>query len=101
MSIFKKQISYKDLYETEKNNRKMYEQRYREIEKQYQDLQKNKGIGKMRNDLMKAKDVIYDLKVQVAQLKLDIEDLRGFYEQEKAAKEYLKRERDNNGKQEE
>lgn len=98
MSIFKKQISYKDLYETEKNNRKMYEQRYREIEKKYQDLQKNKGIGKMRNDLMKLKDTNYELKAQVAQLKIDVEDLRGFLEQETAAKEYLKKERDNYGK---
>ena len=98
MSIFKKQITYKELYETERNNRQMYEKRYREIEKQYQDLQKNKGIGKMRNDLMRLKDNNYELKVQVAQLKLDIEDLRGFLAQETQAKEYLKKERDNYGK---
>ena len=47
---------------------------------------------------MKSKDIIYDLKAQVAQLKFDVEDIRGFYEQEKAAKEYLKKERDNYGK---
>ena len=98
MGIFKKQITYKELYETEKNNRQMYEKRYREIEKQYQDLQRNKGIGKMRNDLMRLKDNNYELKVQVAQLKLDIEDLRGFLQQETQAKEYLKKERDNYGK---
>ena len=98
MSIFKKQISYKELYETERNNRKMYEQRYREIEQKYRDLQKSKGIGDMRKELMKLKDANYDLKAQIAQLKFDLEDLRGFYNQEKAAKEYLKKERDTYGK---
>ena len=98
MSIFKKSMSYRELYETERNNRKMYEQRYREIEQQYRDLQKNKGIGKLKTELMKLKDANYELKAQVAQLKFDIEDLRGFYNQEKAAKEYLKKERDNYGK---
>lgn len=95
MAIFK---NYKKLYETELSNRKMYEKRYREKEKQYIDLQKNKGIGELKKQLMKSKDIIYDLKAQVAQLKFDVEDLRGFYEQEKAAKEYLKKERDNYGK---
>ena len=95
MELFK---NYKKLYETELNNRKMYEKRYREKEKQYIDLQKNKGIGELKKQLMKSKDIIYDLKAQVAQLKFDVEDLRGFYEQEKAAKEYLKKERDNYGK---
>ena len=95
MELFK---NYKKLYETELNNRKMYEKRYRKKEKQYIDLQKNKGIGELKKQLMKSKDIIYDLKEQVAQLKFDVEDLRGFYEQEKAAKEYLKKERDNYGK---
>ena len=98
MGLFKKQISYKDLYETELNNRKMYEKRYREIEKQYQDLQRNKGIGNLKKELMRLKDDNYDLKAQVAQLKFDLEDLRGFYNQEKQAKEYLKKERENYGK---
>ena len=98
MSLFKKSINYKELYETEKHNRQMYEKRYREKEKQYQDLQRNKGVGKMRNEIMKLKDTNYELKVQVAQLKLDIEDLRGFLQQETMAKEYLKKERDNYGK---
>ena len=98
MGIFKKQISYKDLYETELNNRKMYEKRYREVEQKYRDLQKNKGIGEMRKELMRLKDIEYELKAQVAQLKFDLEDIKGFYQQEKTAKEYLKKERDNNGK---
>lgn len=98
MSIFKKSINYKDLYETEKHNRQMYEKRYRDIEKQYQELQRNKGIGTMRKELMKLKDANYELKATVAQLKFDLEDLRGFYNQEKQAKEYLKKERDNYGK---
>lgn len=98
MGLFKKKISYKDLYETEKHNRQMYEKRYREIEKQYRDLQQSKGIGEMRKQLSKAKDTIYDLKATVAQLKFDIEDLKGFLNQETQAKEYLKRERDNYGK---
>ncbi len=98
MSLFKRQISYKNLYETELNNRKMYEKRYREVEKKYRDLQKDKGIGDLRKELMRLKDNNYDLKAQVAQLKFDLEDIKGFYEQEKAAKEYLKKERDNYGK---
>lgn len=98
MGLFKKSISYKNLYETELNNRKMYEKRYREIEQKYRDLQKNKGIGEMRKELMRLKDTNYDLKVQVAQLKLDVEDLKGFLDQETQAKEYLKKERDNYGK---
>ena len=98
MSLFKKSINYKDLYETEKHNRQMYEKRYREIEKQYRELQANKGIGNLKKELMNLKDANYELKATVAQLKFDLEDLKGFYNQEKAAKEYLKRERDNYGK---
>lgn len=99
MNLFKKSINYKDLYETEKHNRQMYEKRYREIEKKYRDLQQDKGIGKMRNQLAKAKDTIYDMKAQIAQLKLELEDVKGFLAQETQAKEYLKKERENNGKQ--
>ena len=95
MELFK---NYKKLYETELNNRKMYEKRYREIESKYRDLQKNKGVGELKKQLMKSKDIIYDLKAQVAQLKFDVEDLRGFLAQETQAKEYLKKERDNYGK---
>ena len=62
------------------------------------DLQKNKGVGELKKQLMKSKDIIYDLKAQVAQLKFDVEDLRGFLAQETQAKEYLKKERDNYGK---
>lgn len=98
MGIFKKHISYKNLYETELNNRKMYEKRYREIEKKYRDLQESKGLGKLKTELMRLKDANYELKAAVAQLKFDLEDMRGFYQQEKAAKEYLKKERDNYGK---
>lgn len=98
MSLFKKKLSYKELYETEKHNRQMYEKRYREIEKKYRDLQQDKGIGEMRKQLSKAKDTIYLMKAQVAQLKFDVEDLKGFLAQETQAKEYLKRERENNGK---
>lgn len=98
MSLFKKSISYKDLYETEKHNRQMYEKRYRETEKRYRDLQKDKGIGDMRKELMKLKDTNYYLKAQVAELKFEVEDLKGFLAQETQAKEYLKKERDNYGK---
>ena len=98
MGIFKKSVSYKSLYETEKHNRQMYENRYREIEKQYADLQKNKGLGKLKKELINLKDTNYYLKAQVAQLKFEVEDLKGFLAQETQAKEYLKKERDNNGK---
>lgn len=98
MSLFKKSINYKELYETEKHNRQMYEKRYREIEKQYRELQANKGIGNLKKQLMNLKDTNYELKAQVARLKFDLEDLKGFLAQETQAKEYLKRERDNYGK---
>lgn len=98
MNLFKKSINYKDLYETERHNRQMYEKRYREIEKQYRDLQQNKGIGNLKKELMKLKDANYEMKVTIAQLKLDLEDVRGFLDQETMAKEYLKKERDNYGK---
>lgn len=95
MSLFK---NYKALYESELNNRKMYEKRYREVEKKYRDLQQNKGVGDLRKQLMYLKDTNYELKAQVAQLKFDVEDLKGFLAQETQAKEYLKKERDNYGK---
>ena len=47
---------------------------------------------------MYLKDTNYELKAQVAQLKFDVEDLKGFLAQETQAKEYLKKERDNYGK---
>ena len=90
MNIFK---NYKKLYEIELKNRKMYEKRYREIEKKYRDLQQDKGIGKMRTQLANAKDTIYDMKAQIAQLKIELEDVKGFLAQETQAKEYLKKER--------
>ena len=98
MNIFKKQINYKNLYETERHNRQMYEKRYREIEKQYRDLQQNKGIGNLKKELMKLKDDNYEMKATIAKLKLDLEDVHGFLDQETMAKEYLKKERDNYGK---
>ena len=87
-------LKFKSLYETELNNRKMYEERYRQIEKQYRDLQEEKGIGELRKKVMQLADENEQLKAEIAKLKLETEDAKGFYEQEKQAKEYLLKERD-------
>ena len=60
MKIFK---NYKKLYLTELNNRKLYEERYKEI---------------------------YEKNIQY---QFELEDLRGFYNQEKEAKEELLKQR--------
>ena len=52
------EIDYKTLYETELNNRKMYEDRYRHIEKEYQQLQKDKGIGELRKKIIELNNTI-------------------------------------------
>ena len=97
---------YKTLYETELNNRKMYEKRYRELKKQYEDLQKEKGIGDLRKKIMelsddndRLKDENAYLKEENVKLKFELEDTQGFLAQEKQAKETLLKERnETNGK---
>ena len=65
-------------------------------------MQKEKGIGELRKKLMELADKVEELtplKEENAKYKLEIEDLKGFLAQEKQAKEYLLKERENkNGK---
>lgn len=81
-SKFKKENKkdYKTLYETELNNRKLYEKRYKEVIQENIELQKSAGIAELRKEN--------------AKLKLELEDMKGFYEQEKQAKEFLLKERE-------
>lgn len=74
---------YKTLYETELNNRKMYEKRYRELKKQYEDLQKEKGIGDLRKKIMELTDENAFLKEDRAKLYIQLEDLRNEKEMKK------------------
>ena len=77
MKIFK---NYKKLYLTELNNRKLYEERYKEI------YEENIELQNIRKAYEKKKE-------EVAKLKLDLEDEKGFYNQEKEAKEELLKQR--------
>lgn len=95
----KRKSDYKELYETELHNRKMYEERYKEICKENANLQKETGIADLRKQLTKLSDENYALKEENAKLKLELEDTQKFLEQETQAKEYLLKERnENNGK---
>ena len=104
------QKDYKTLYETELNNRKLYEQRYKEIHRKYIELQNSSGIAELRkenlkltveNDFLKDnaeklyQDKIKQLKEENARLRIELEDLKGFKEQDeqyiKALKEKIKR----------
>lgn len=104
------QKDYKTLYKTELNNRKLYEQRYKEIHGKYIELQNSSGIAELRkenlkltveNDFLKDnaeklyQDKIKQLKEENARLKIELEDLKGFKEQDeqyiKALKEKIKR----------
>ena len=75
--IFK---NYKKLYKIELNNRKIYEQRYKEV------YEKNIELQNIEKAFNKKKE-------EVAKLKLDLEDTQGFLAQETQAKEYLIKER--------
>lgn len=100
--------NYKTLYETELNNRKLFEQRYKEIHDQYVELQKGSGIAELRkenaklvveNDFLKAnakamyKEENKKLKEEIAKLKIELEDLKGFKQQDEQCIKALKEER--------
>lgn len=103
-----KKVDYKTLYETELNNRKLFEQRYKEIHDQYVELQKGSGIAELRkenaklvveNDFLKANaEALYKeenkkLKEEIAKLKIELEDLKGFKQQDEQCIKVLKEER--------
>lgn len=74
---------YKNLYETEVKNRKMYEKRYREIEKAYQELQKESGIAELRVKLTNAVEELAFVKEDRAKLYVELEDTRNELELER------------------
>ena len=67
----KEKPNYKELYETELNNRKKYEKRYREKCSDYIALQKEKGIDELRKKLMEISDELDNAKVEISFLKED------------------------------
>ena len=90
MDVFK---NWKKLYQTEYNNRKLYEKRYREVKLENEELQKKAGLAKLRKENMELRQQILDLKIQKTDLLIQLDDLKGFYKQEKQAKEELLRQR--------
>lgn len=93
LSRMNKKKSYKTLYETELNNRKLIERHCKDLEQRYVDLQNEKGLPELKLKLMELADKSEALEIENAKLKLDLEDLQGFYNQEKEAKEKLLEER--------
>lgn len=78
MGILKKikRKDYKALYEAELNNRKIFEQRYKELKKENIELQKETGLADLRVRYNKALDEIAFLKEDRAKLYLQREDLQ-------------------------
>lgn len=74
MSILK---NWKGLYKTEQNNRKLYEQRYKTIYDENIEYQK----------------LIKKLKYNLTKVRIDLEDTKGFLEQEKQVSYALRQER--------
>lgn len=94
-NIFK---NYKQLYQTELNNRKLYEERYKEIydekialQMQIKELQKN--IAKLERKIKKADKEKLAAKEESAKAKIDLEDCQGFLAQEIQAKRELLKQR--------
>ena len=74
MSILK---NWKGLYNTEKNNRKLYEERYKKTYDENIEYQKT----------------IKELKYRLTKARIDLEDCRGFLKQEKEVSYALRQER--------
>lgn len=84
------ELDYKFLYETEFNNRKKYEKRYREKCKENIELQKGTGIAELRKQLMKTADELEKTKNELefvkedrAKLYVQLEDTRNELELER------------------
>lgn len=97
LSKFKKP-NYKELYEIELNNRKLYEKRYNEIKKENIELQKSSGIAEIRKKLDIALSEIAFLKEDRARLYVQLEDTRNELDMLKSKKKGGKKA---NGKREE
>lgn len=69
-------LKYKNLYEIELNNRKMYEKRYKEVIEENINLQKETGIADLRKQLNEALNEVAFLKEDRTKLYLQLEDAR-------------------------
>ena len=78
LSKFRKESKkdYKTLYETELNNRKLIELRYKELKKENIELQKKTGLAELRVKFSKAIDEIEMLRKDRAKLYVQREDLQ-------------------------
>ena len=78
LSKFRKENKkdYKTLYETELNNRKLIELRYKELKKENIELQKETGLAELRVKFSKAIDEIEMLRKDRATLYIQREDLQ-------------------------
>ena len=95
-----KNKDYKALYETELQNRKAYETRYKQIKEENIELQKGSGLAELRKTnikLMEENHILTndnkELNELVAKLRIELEDTKGFLEQEKQVTKSLKKER--------
>lgn len=95
-----KKKDYKTLYEIELKNRKAYETRYKQIKEENIELQKSSGLAELRKTnikLMEENHILTndnkELNELVAKLKIELEDTKGFLEQEKQVTKALKKER--------
>ena len=104
MSNFLRKITrsknYKELYEIELKNRKAYEARYKQIIEENIALQKGSGLAELRKTnikLMEENHILTndnkELNELVAKLRIELEDTKGFLEQEKEVTKALKKER--------
>ena len=102
LSKFKKP-NYKELYETELNNRRLYEKRYKEIQKENVELQKSSGIAEIRKKLEMAINEIAFLKEDRAKLYVQLEDTRNELDfiKLKQKRTYKRGARKSNGKERE
>lgn len=96
----KEKKDYKALYETELQNRKAYETRYKQIKEENIELQKGSGLAELRKINIKLIEENYiltnenkELNEMVAKLRIELEDAKSFLEQEKQVTKALKKER--------
>ena len=87
MKLFK---NYKKLYKIELENRKLYEERYKQVKKENEELQVKQGYAELKKKNNKLALENRELKEIKAKLLIELEDINGFKAQETEAKEVLK-----------
>lgn len=90
-------LTYKQLYEQEVNNRKLYEKRYKEVYDENIKLQKETGLAEIRKENNELKDKIFDLNIQLSEIKEDRAKLYIQLEDLKNEKELKVFKEENNG----